>query len=117
VSAAWSPDLSSCEKKTWNLNVEEDVRVVIRMYIDLDDHVVDFSLAHQVREDEWRTIYRSCTAHGSVHVHRHRRTGEKEVMQVGTITDVHSVNGAYERQWESLLEGWEANLRWWNGGG
>jgi hypothetical protein len=115
--AAWSPDLSQCKEETYPIEVGPEHRLMVRMNLDPDERIVEFNLIQLVRVGVWTPVYRVCTSHAMVHVHRYRRDGTTDRIELAPITSVNDVMRAFDEQYGAILDGWDDNLRWWNGEG
>ena len=104
----------------YGLNLQDD-RVVVREWRDEQSGALsDFMLAQQAFDHEageWRDVALIDAKHGSVHIHRYRRSGaEFPRRDVGGYATREEMEEIYGRIEELLRDIWEENRRRWTSG-
>ncbi len=104
----------------YGLNLQDD-RVVVREWRDEQNGALsDFMLAQQAFDHEtgeWRDVAIIDAKHGSVHIHKYRRSGaELSRRDIGHYSTREEMEEIYGRVEKLLRDIWEENRRRWTSG-
>ena len=104
--------------RTIDVNFNHD-RVIVREWRDEQNGALsDFVLTQQafdLESREWRDVALIDAKHGTVHIHRFRRSGIKLPGQdIESYSTREELEALYQIVEDRLFDTWEENRRWWS---